>query len=280
MKKRIITQGLIENFEKELWNSEKSKNTVDKYIRDIRNFEKFINNQLVEKELVLEYKAKLRKEYALTSANSMLISVNLFFKFTGWIDCCVKCFKIQRNAYCSENSELTKQEYIALVRAAEHENNERLSMIIQTICGTGIRVSELKFITVEAVKEEEAIVTCKGKTRKVFIVKDLCKKLINYSKERGITSGVIFITKNGAPMNRSNIWREMKALCVQAGVSPQKVFPHSLRHLFARIFYSIEKDIVKLADILGHESINTTRIYIVSSGTEHRRRLETMRLII
>lgn len=280
MKKRIIAEKKISDFENQLRNDEKSDNTIEKYLRDIRCFSEFANGRIIDKALVLEYKAWLEKEYAIASANSMLAAINSFFKFIGWYDCCVKQFKVQRKTYCSEESELTKHEYIALIHAAEHKKNERLSLLIQTICGTGIRVSELKFITVEAVKRGEAIVTCKGKSRKVFIVKDLCRKLLRYTKEHSITSGTIFITKSGKPMNRSNIWREMKSLCEQAGVNPKKVFPHNLRHLFARTFYGIEKDIAKLADILGHTSINTTRIYIITTGAEHRRKLENMRLII
>lgn len=175
---------------------------------------------------------------------------------------------------------MTQEEYRALVKAVKNKKNMRLSLLIQTICGTGIRVSEVSFITVEAVKNGEATVSCKGKTGTVFIVSALRKKLLRYAKERGIHTGMIFITKNGKAMNRSNIWREMKALCKQAGVPTDKGFPHNLRHLFARTFYGLEKDIAKLADILGHSSINTTRIYIISTGTEHRRRMERMRLII
>ncbi len=280
MKKRFITSKMIANFEVELRNDEKSSNTIEKYLRDVGCFATFTRGRIIDKALVLEYKAQLEKDYVLASANSMLAAINSFFKFVGWYDCCVKQFKVQRKTYCSEESELTKQEYIALVHAAEHKKNERLSLLIQTICGTGIRVSELEFITVEAVKRGEAVVSCKGKSRKVFIVKDLCKKLQKYAKEHNIASGDIFITKTGKPMNRSNIWREMKSLCEQAGVNPSKVFPHNLRHLFARTFYGIEKDIAKLADILGHTSINTTRIYIITTGAEHRRKLENMRLII
>ncbi len=280
MKKRFMTSKMIADFEVELRNDEKSGNTIEKYLRDIRCFSEFSNGRIVEKALVLGYKAYLEKEYSLASANSMLAAINSFFKFVGWYDCCVKQFKVQRKTYCSEESELTKQEYIALVRTAEHKKNERLSLLIQTICGTGIRVSELEYITVEAIKRGEAVVSCKGKSRKVFIVKELCRKLQKYAKDQSITSGAIFITKNGKPMNRSNIWREMKSLCEQAGVNPNKVFPHNLRHLFARTFYGIEKDIAKLADILSHTSINTTRIYIITTGAEHRRKLENMRLII
>lgn len=206
--------------------------------------------------------------------------MNAFLRFAGWNDCCVKQYKMQRKAYCSEEKELTKAEYIRLVNAAERNGNERLNLIIQTICGTGIRVSELKFITLEAVKQGEAAVSLKGKTRTVFIVKELKQKLLCYAAKQKIKSGMIFITRTGKAISRCNIWRDMKALCEQANVSPDKVFPHNLRHLFARTFYGIEKDIAKLADILGHSSIDTTRIYIITTGAEHKRKMENMRLII
>ena len=237
-------------------------------------------DRIPDKGLILNYKELLGRKYAVRSANSMLAALNAFLRFAGRHDLCVKQFKVQKEAYCSEEKELTKAEYKALVRAAEQKNNERLSLVVQTICGTGIRVSELQSITVEAVRRGEAVVSCKGKTRKIFIVKALQKKLLRYAAEQGIVSGILFMTKSGKPLDRSNIWRQMKELCVQAGVSPQKVFPHNLRHLFARTFYGIEKDIAKLADILGHSNINTTRIYIITTGAEHRRRLENMRLIL
>ncbi len=278
--KRTITHSMLKSFEKHLHNDEKSKATIEKYMRDIRHFSEYATGRDIDKTLTLEYKAALEKEYAVTSANSMLAALNSFLGFVGWDDCCVKQFKVQKKAYCPEKKELTKEEYIRLIRAAGSEGNERLSLVIQTICGTGIRVSELQFITVEAVKRGEAVVSCKGKTRTIFIVSALRKKLLKYAKKRHIQSGMIFITKSGNALNRSNIWREMKNLCEQAGVSPDKVFPHNLRHLFARTFYGIEKDIAKLADILGHTNINTTRIYIITTGAEHRRKLESMRLVI
>lgn len=277
---RKITKELLKDFEKNMLEDEKSKATVEKYLRDLHCFVNYANNRGIDKTLVLEYKAELAHNYALTSANSMLAALNAFLRFADWLDCTVKQFKIQKKAFCSEEKELSKAEYLSLVRTAENKNNERLSLLIQTICGTGIRVSEVEYITVEAVHRGEAIVSCKGKTRRVFIVSALRKKLLQYSKEHGIKSGMIFVTKNGKAMNRSNIWAEMKKLCNEAGVSPDKVFPHNLRHLFARTFYGIEKDIAKLADILGHSNINTTRIYIISTGAEHRRKMENMRLII
>ncbi len=280
MKKRIMTETMIFAFEDMLINDEKSSNTISKYKRDLFVFLQFANNREITKTLLLEYKATLEETYALTSANSMIAALNSFLKFIGWPDLCIKQFKIQRAIYCSENNELTKQEYISLVHTAEKRQNKRLSLLIQTVCATGIRISELKFVTIEAVRCGEAVVSCKGKSRKVFLVSALCKKLLRYAKERHITSGAVFVTRSGKPVNRSNIWREMKALCRQAGVNSCKVFPHNLRHLFARTFYTIERDIAKLADILGHSSINTTRIYIVSTGREHRRQINKMCLII
>ena len=280
MKKRIITNQTINSFKNHLIENEKATATIEKYMRDIHLFVEYATDKPLDKPLVLEYKTSLEQTYAIRSANSMLAALNSFFRFLGWSDLCVKQFKVQKETYCSEEKELTKAEYTALVRTAERKKNERLSLVVQTICGTGIRVSELQSITVEAVRKGEAIVSCKGKTRKIFIVKALQKKLLRYAIEQGITTGVLFVTKSGKPLNRSNIWRQMKDLCEQAGVSPGKVFPHNLRHLFARTFYGIEKDIAKLADILGHSNINTTRIYIITTGAEHQRRMENMRLII
>ena len=281
MKGRILTEKLISEFSCYLKSAEKSQNTLEKYLRDVNTFAGFLNGSQVTKEKVIEYKNKLLcKNYAVRSVNSVLASLNSLFSFLGWQECKVKSIKLQRQIYCSEEKELKREEYARLCRAAEKKKNERLNLIIQTICGTGIRVSELKYITVEAVKCGEAVVSLKGKTRSVFIVKELRKKLLRYTAEQNIQSGSVFVTRTGKPISRTNIWREMKSLCDDAGVDPKKVFPHNLRHLFARAFYGIEKDIAKLADILGHSSIETTRIYIISTGAEHRRRMENMRLII
>ena len=281
MKGRILTSEAIDCFKKYLREEEKSENTIEKYLRDVRAFAAYLSGIEVTKETVIAYKSRLLAEnYAVRSINSILASVNSLFAFLGWTDCKVKSIKLQRQVYCPEEKELTKAEYTRLVNTAKQKGNERLNLILQTICGTGIRVSELQYITVEAVKCSEAVVSLKGKTRSVFIVKELQKKLLRYAAEQKIHSGCIFITRTGKPISRTNIWREMKGLCEQAGVNPQKVFPHNLRHLFARVFYGIEKDIAKLADILGHSSINTTRIYIISTGDEHRKRMEHMRLII
>ena len=281
MKERILTSEVIEHFKKYLREEEKSENTIEKYMRDAWAFTTYMNGTEITKESVIAYKSNLISEnYAVRSINSMLASLNSLFVFLGWMDCRVKSIKLQRQIYCPEEKELTKAEYMRLVNTAKQKGNERLNLILQTICGTGIRVSELQYITVEAVKNGEATVSLKGKTRSVFIVKELQKKLLRYASEQKIQTGSIFITRTGKPISRTNIWREMKKLCKEAGVEPQKVFPHNLRHLFARVFYGIEKDIAKLADILGHSSINTTRIYIISTGDEHRKRMESMRLIL
>lgn len=278
--KRQLNQEKLREFEDYLVCEERSNATIEKYLHDMRTFYEFVGDREVVKSIVLDYKNALITTHTVTSANSMIAAVNVFFRFFGWYDLCVKQYKIQKSAFCPEEKELTKAEYIRLVQASRKKGNERLNLIIQTICGTGIRVSELQYITVEAVKKGEAFVNCKGKNRRIFIVEELRKKLLRYIKERGIQSGAIFITKNGKNISRHNIWRDMKALCKDAGVSSTKVFPHNLRHLFARTFYGIEKDIAKLADILGHTSINTTRIYIITTATEHKRKMENMRLII
>ncbi len=280
MKGRIITAKAIAEFKEHLILEERSEITVEKYIRDVKAFTAYTQNTSVTKETVIAYKKHLQENYAVRSVNSMLTSINSLFMFLGWYDLKVKSLKLQQQVFCPEEKELTKAEYTRLCRTAERKHNERLNLILQTICGTGIRVSELQYITVEAVKNGEAVVNCKAKTRSVFIVKELKQKLLRYAAEQNIKSGMIFVTRTGKPISRTNIWREMKALCEEANVSPQKVFPHNLRHLFARVFYGIEKDIAKLADILGHSSINTTRIYIISTGTEHQKQLENMRLII
>ena len=281
MKERVLTDDKISSFAIYLKNEEKSRNTIEKYIRDVKLFFAYVKSVEITKEKVIAYKNKLICDnYAIRSVNSMIASINSLFVFLGWLDLKAKNIKLQRQIYYPEEKELTKAEYMRLCRTAERKHNERLNLILQTICGTGIRVSELRFITVEEVKSNVAIVSLKGKTRSVFIVKELKKKLLRYAKNQNIKSGMIFVTRTGKAINRTNIWREMKSLCKDANVNPQKVFPHNLRHLFARVFYGIEKDIAKLADILGHSSIDTTRIYIISTGTEHRRCMENMRLII
>ena len=280
MKGHYLTNKEIEKFRNYLREEEKSVNTMEKYIRDVTAFSAFCDGTIT-KDTVIAYNQNLIDSgYAVRSINSMLASINSLFSFLGWYELRVKSLKVQQQVFCPEEKEMTKAEYERLCRTAERKQNERLCLILQTICGTGIRVSELQFITVEAVRKGEATVSLKGKTRSIFIVRDLQKKLLRYISEQHIMTGAIFITRTGKPMSRTNIWREMKSLCIEAEVNPEKVFPHNLRHLFARVFYGIEKDIAKLADILGHSSINTTRIYIISTGTEHRQRMERMRLIL
>jgi len=280
MKGHFITSKETERFRNYLREEEKSENTMEKYIRDVTVFSAFCDGAIT-KDTVIAYKQSLIDGgYAVRSINSMLASLNSLFSFLGWYELRVKSLKVQQQVFCPEEKELTKAEYERLCRTAERKQNERLCLILQTICGTGIRVSELQFITVEAVRKGEATVSLKGKTRSIFIVRDLQKKLLRYISEQKITIGAVFVTRTGKAMSRTNIWREMKKLCLEAEVNPEKVFPHNLRHLFARVFYGIEKDIAKLADILGHSSINTTRIYIISTGTEHRQRMERMQLII
>ncbi len=281
MKGKFLTEEIIIKFKTYLCEEEKSENTKEKYIRDVRAFVEYVGDKEITKETVIAYKQNLIDSgYAVKSINSMLASINSLFSFLGWYDLRVKSLKVQQQIFCPEEKELTRAEYERLCRTAERKHNERLNLILQTICGTGIRVSELQFITVESVRKGEATVSLKGKTRTIIITKNLQKKLLRFIAEQRINKGSVFITKTGKPMSRTNIWREMKNLCIEAEVNPEKVFPHNLRHLFARVFYGIEKDIAKLADILGHSSINTTRIYIVSPGTEHRQRIEKMKLII
>ena len=280
MDRRKKREQTVNVFMSRLASEEKSPATLEKYKRDVRAFLAFAGDGEITKETVIAYKKHLKENYAARSVNSMLASINSLFAFLDRYDLKVRSLKLQRQVFCPEEKELTRAEYARLCKTAERKHNERLNLILQTICGTGIRVSELQYITVEAVRQGEAIVNCKAKTRSVFIVKELKQKLLRYAAEQGIKNGMIFVTRTGKPISRTNIWREMKALCEEANVNPQKVFPHNLRHLFARVFYGIEKDIAKLADILGHSSINTTRIYIISTGTEHQKQLENMRLII
>lgn len=270
----------VRQFEQYLLNEEKSTATIQKYLRDIRCFASFLAEQEICKEKTVAYKAYLTEIYAPASVNSMLIALNRFLKFIGMEDCCVRLLKIQRQIYSSEDQELTREEYVRLVNAARQKGNERLNLILQTICGTGIRVSELRYITAEAVQEGRAVVNCKNKMRVIFIPAAIQKLLKPYMKKSGITAGAVFITKSGKPLNRSNIWRDMKNLCKQAGSIPKKVYPHSLRHLFARTFYRVEKDLVRLADLLGHSSVNTTRIYTMETGNEHRIRLERVEKLL
>lgn len=277
---KIMTNStIIAEFKAHLDSEEKSAVTVSKYVRDAQGFLEFVGSEPITKEICISYKNHLvgLNRYTVGSINTILASVNSFVKFIGKPECTVNYLKAQKELFSPVEKELTRAEYIRLLGAAK--TAQRLSLILQTICSTGIRVSELQYFTVEALKKGEVTVRCKNKSRNIMIPRELTKKLIAYVRGQKIKSGIIFRTRSGRPIDRSNIWTAMKRLCLSAGVMPTKVFPHNLRKLFARSFYNIEKDIARLADILGHSSINTTRIYIMTSGAEHRRQIESLRLI-
>ena len=280
MQKRIITTELRNQFVADLKEKECSGLTIEKYNRDLSAFCIFSGSDEVTKERVIAYKQYLiDKGLAERSINSMIAAINRFFNFAGWYDCRVKALKLAPEIYRAEEKELTEKEYKRLVKTALKLGKYRTAMIIQTICGTGIRISELRFFTVEAVKRGEVTVSSKGKTRKVYIVHALKKMLLEYIRRNHIETGVIFCSKQGKPIDRTLVWKNMKSLCAKANISPSKVYPHNLRHLFAQIFYSQEKDLARLADVLGHSSIKTTRIYVMSSGREHKKLLEKMGLV-
>lgn len=276
---KSITAKMIDSFVSYLKEEEKSEATVLKYVHDVSEFCKFLDGRNLEKGVVVEYKNQLMEKYSPNSINSILSSLNAFFSYKREHNLKVKLLKIQRNIFTEKEKELSKAEYEKLLLAAKNKNNERLYLLMQTICSTGIRVSELKFITVEAIIHKEARINCKGKHRRVLLPNKLCKMLSKYVKERKIKSGSIFVTKSGKPIDRSNICHDMKKLCKDAGVMASKVFPHNLRHLFARTYYSIEKDIVRLADVLGHSAINTTRIYTMETGDVHRVQIQRLGLL-
>ena len=275
-----ITRELIEKFRHHLMEEEKSSATLEKYIRDVTAFFVWLTGHELDKMAVLRSKEHLAVNYAPASVNSVLSSLNSFFSYNEWHSLKVKMLRIQRQIFAERNKELTRAEYERLLNAAKHRNNKRLYFLMQTICASGIRVSELKAITVEAIRAKQATIKCKGKMRIVILPKNLCRMLTEYIKEEKITSGPVFITKTGKPLDRSTIWKMMKQLCEHAGVNKEKVFPHNLRHLFARTYYSIQKDIVRLADILGHSSVNTTRIYTMETGDVHRRQIEELKLLL
>lgn len=274
-----ITQEQIDAYRQYLLEEEKSEATIKKYLRDIESFEKWNSAEGIDKAKVLSYKAYLLEHYAVASVNSILSSLNGFFSYMEWFCLKVKTVKVQRQIFASSDKELTKSEYECLLKAAKDKKNERLYLLMQTICACGIRVSELKYITLEAICMGQAEINCKGKRRKVFLPNMLCKALRKYAQQQKIKSGSVFVTKNGNPLDRSNIWLDMKKLCVIAKVDPKKVFPHNLRHLFARTYYSLQKDIVRLADILGHSNVNTTRIYTQENGEIHRQQIQRLGLL-
>ena len=276
-----ITEQTLKEYEEYLRDEERSGATVEKYMRDVRKFLAFLpEDKGIEKEMVREYKEWLRERYKITSANSMLAAVNNFFVFLGREELKVKLYKIQRMTYSRPEREITEKDYVGLVKAARADGDERMSMLLQTIGSTGIRISELKFITVDAVNAGRAEIYNKGKSRVVLLPAELTRLLKTYCRKAGIGTGSIFVTRNGKPMDRSNISKRMKQLGIEAGVDVAKVFPHNLRHLFARIFYSIEKDVVRLMDLLGHSNISTTRIYTAATEEQPRRQMARMHLVL
>jgi len=274
-KQLFITTENINKYIIDLKDKENANSTIEKYVRDIQAFAKFLDGRMITKEIAIEWKVKLKETHAISSINSMIAAINSFCNFFDF-NIKIKQYKIQRQTFLPDKKDLSKEEYERILKAANSTKNERLFYIIQTICATGIRVSELQYITVESVKAGQAIITNKGKTRTIFIPNDLRNALLQYAPKHKILSGFIFITKKGQCVNRSNIWAEMKKLCVIANVDPKKVFPHNLRSLFSRMFYSIDKDLAKLADMLGHSNVNTTRIYIMGNGSEHRKIIENL----
>ena len=276
---RKITTEKTKTFNDYLINEEKASATIKKYLHDVGEFQAWLGEQELCKTTVLAYKAYLCGYYAPASVNAALSSLNSFFNFMGWYELRVKNLKIQKQIFTSTDKELTKVEYDRLLNAARQKKNDRLYLLMQTICSTGIRVSEARYVTVESVARGVAEINCKGKHRQVFLPNQLCQILKQYIKDKKIKSGAVFVTKNGNPLDRSNIWSDMKKLCKAANVSEKKVFPHNLRHLFARTYYRIQKDIVRLADILGHSSVNTTRIYTMESGEIHRRQIQKLGLL-
>ncbi len=279
---RKVTSKLVEKFREYLFEEEKSDATVSKYICDIKKLKEYANGQELDKKLIVSYKEYLQNKgcYKSGSINSFLVAANCFFQFMGWNDLKIKTIKVQKKAFMPNNMDLSKTEYKKLVAAAEKSGKIQLSMLIQTLCAIGLRVSELAFITVKSVNEGTVNVYCKGKERQILIPKALQIKLLYYIHKNGTKNGVVFCTRSGKPINRSNIWREMKSLCKEAGVEQEKVFPHNLRHLFAKTFYNTCKDIATLADILRHSSIETTRVYIMTTSKEYQKHMDEMNLVV
>ena len=276
----IIESYEIERFRKHLFENERADATISKYLNAVTGIkEKYHGEELTRVKLIL-YRRKLLESHKAHTVNGIFTALNAFFDFLGRTDMRIKLIRVQNRAFIDENKSLNEEEYKRLLNAARESGNERLYMILMTLCSTGIRVSELKFITVEAIKRRSAEIYLKGKTRSVLLPKKLCVKLWEYSKRKRITSGKVFITRSGKSIDRSNICHDMKKLCPIAGIDDKKVFPHNLRHLFARMFYSVEKNIAHLADVLGHSRIETTRIYLAVSTSAHERTLNKMKLII
>ncbi len=275
-----ITRKSLQAYGAYLRREEKSAATREKYLRDARSFARWLGGRPVTREAVAEWKDHLLKlRYAPTTVNAALAALNGLFRFLGWEDCRARFLRVQRRLFRPAERELTRRDYDALIAQAQREGRTRLAILMETICATGIRVGEVKYITLEAARTGRAEIALKGKIRTILIPAKLCRKLEKYAKTQKTTSGEIFLTRSGKSLSRRQIWAEMKALCGKAGVEPSKVFPHNLRHLFATLYYKACKDIARLADVLGHSSIETTRIYLLTSGDEHRRQLDLLRLV-
>ena len=280
MYEHILTEERIAAYGRDLATEERSHGTIENYLRHVRIFSAWLNGVPVTKEQTAGWKEYLLSQgYAPTTINSMLAALNGLFRFLGWDECRVKFLKVQRRLFRDAGRELTRPEYEHLLETAKERGQDRLVLLMEAICATGIRVSEVRYITVEAAQRGRAEISLKGKIRTILLPRKLCRKLLKYATKNKTVSGEIFLTRNGTSLSRRQIWAELKHLCKYAGVEPSKVFPHNLRHLFATIFYKACKDIVRLADVLGHSSIETTRIYLVTSGTEHIRQLERLGLV-
>lgn len=276
-----LTMEQIVDFGRYLQSEERSAGTIEKYLRDARFFKAWLDGRPVTKEAAAAWRSFLLAEnYAPVTINSMLASLNALFRFVGWEDCRVKFLKIQKRLFREESKELTQAEYERLLKEARSSGQERLALLMETICATGIRVSEVRYITVESARKGHTRISLKGKIRTILLPAKLCRKLLKYARAKKITAGEIFLTASGKSLSRKQIWVEMKRLCRRANVEPNKVFPHNLRHLFARMFYKVSHDLPKLADVLGHSCIETTRIYLLSTGTEHREQLNRLGLVL
>ena len=279
MEPRKITEETLAAFARQLGEEERSPATLEKYLREVRQFAAFLGGREVTRELAAAWREELSARQSPATVNGKLTALDRLLAFLGWEDCRVKHLRVQRQLFRDSARELSREEYARLVETARRLGRGRLSLLMETICATGIRVSEVRYLTAEAVREGRTENALKGKIRTILLPGKLCRKLEKYARQKKITSGELFLTRSGRPMSRKQIWAEMKGVCRAAGVAPSKVFPHNLRHLFARCFYRVSRDVAKLADVLGHSSIETTRIYLISTGAEHARTLDQLRLI-
>lgn len=279
MEPRKITEETLAAFARQLGEEERSPATLEKYLREVRQFAAFLGGREVTRELAAAWREELSARQSPATVNGKLTALDRLLASLGWEDCRVKHLRVQRQLFRDSARELSREEYARLVETARRLGRGRLSLLMETICATGIRVSEVRYITAEAVREGRTEIALKGKIRTILLPGKLCRKLEKYARQKKITSGELFLTRSGRPMSRKQIWAEMKGVCRAAGVAPSKVFPHNLRHLFARCFYRVSRDVAKLADVLGHSSIETTRIYLISTGAEHMKILSRMHLI-